>query len=268
MLGHKRLSQKFWHYRRCFLLRWMQWDLFDLVIYENLNAYDEKILEIQNFVLTHILRIWRMKYLSINQHTQKCFNVILYGEITFIEYPNAYEIAWKNKDSHWSQKKDRELLGDETSYLIAVRAVMHLAKNTIPDIFSVVNLLERLSSSPTKVHSNSLITHLNILEGSWTWIYSISRNPIHNWLVMEMHNIYMHKARSQKYYLLTYGGTLISWQIIKQTLITTSSNHAEIKALREASRECIWLRSMAHHIQKMCVFHFKKNISTIIYEDN
>ena len=35
-----------------------------------------------------------------------------------------------------------------------------------------------------------------------------------------------HKARSQTGYLFTYGGTAISWQSTKQSIIATSSNHA------------------------------------------
>ena len=54
----------------------------------------------------------------------------------------------------------------------------------------------------------------------------------------------------------------------KQTLVATSSNHAEIIAMHEASRECVWLRSMTQHIQKMCEFHLEKRIPTILYEDN
>lgn len=56
-----------------------------------------------------------------------------------------------------------------------------------------------------------------------------------------------HKARSQTGYLYTCGGTFISWQSVKKTIMATSSNHSEILANHEASRECVWLRSMTHH---------------------
>ncbi|GKC08151.1 putative RNA-directed DNA polymerase [Tanacetum coccineum] len=36
----------------------------------------------------------------------------------------------------------------------------------------------------------------------------------------------------------------ISRRSQKQTLVATSSNHAEVIALHEARRECVWLRSM------------------------
>uniref|UniRef100_A0A7N2R559 Uncharacterized protein n=1 Tax=Quercus lobata TaxID=97700 RepID=A0A7N2R559_QUELO len=52
-----------------------------------------------------------------------------------------------------------------------------------------------------------------------------------------------HKGQSQTGYLFTYENTAISWRSVKQTISATSSNHAEIIAIHEASRECVWLRS-------------------------
>ncbi|GJT81215.1 retrotransposon protein, putative, ty1-copia subclass [Tanacetum coccineum] len=57
-----------------------------------------------------------------------------------------------------------------------------------------------------------------------------------------------HKARSQTGYVFLNGGTAISWRSQKQTLVATSSNHAEVIALHEARRECVWLRSMTQLI--------------------
>ena len=47
-----------------------------------------------------------------------------------------------------------------------------------------------------------------------------------------------HKERSQTGYSFSYNGTTISWRSAKQTLTATTSNHAEILALHEVSREC------------------------------
>ena len=77
-----------------------------------------------------------------------------------------------------------------------------------------------------------------------------------------------HKARSQTGYVFNYNGTAISWRSVKQTMVATSSNHSEIITIHEASRECIWLRSMIHHIQESCGLSFVKNKPTILFEDN
>ena len=64
------------------------------------------------------------------------------------------------------------------------------------------------------------------------------------------------------------GGTAISWRSIKQSIVVTSSNHAETITIHEASRECVWLRSMIHCIQEKCGLKKDVKLRTIIFEDN
>jgi hypothetical protein len=45
-----------------------------------------------------------------------------------------------------------------------------------------------------------------------------------------------------------HDGTAISWKSSKQTMVATSTNHSEIISLFGASRECVWLRRMVHHV--------------------
>ena len=56
-------------------------------------------------------------------------------------------------------------------------------------------------------------------------------------------------------------------EIIQANLVATSTNHSEIIALYEASRECVWLRRMINHIQQLCDIG-SITIPMIIYEDN
>jgi len=77
-----------------------------------------------------------------------------------------------------------------------------------------------------------------------------------------------HYARSQTGYVFTHGGTAISWRSMKQTMAATSSNHAEILAMHEASRESVWMRSMTQHIRTTCGMIKGKDPPTILYEDN
>ena len=48
-----------------------------------------------------------------------------------------------------------------------------------------------------------------------------------------------HKVLSHIGYIFTYGNTITSWRLVKQTMVATSSNHSEILAMHEASRECV-----------------------------
>ncbi|KAM1359571.1 hypothetical protein ACFX2F_046528 [Malus domestica] len=58
-----------------------------------------------------------------------------------------------------------------------------------------------------------------------------------------------YRVSSQTSYVFTVGDTAISWKSTKQTLVVTFSNHAEILALHEVSRECFWLRAAMEHIR-------------------
>ena len=51
-------------------------------------------------------------------------------------------------------------------------------------------------------------------------------------------------------------------------MVATSSNHSKILAIHEASRECIWLRSMIQHIWESCELSSIKGELTILFEDN
>ena len=48
----------------------------------------------------------------------------------------------------------------------------------------------------------------------------------------------------------------------------TSSDHAEIFVIHEASRECVWLRNMVQHIRESRGIVSNKDPPTILYEDN
>nr|AEL30347.1 copia-like polyprotein [Arachis hypogaea] len=60
----------------------------------------------------------------------------------------------------------------------------------------------------------------------------------------------------------------ISWRSTKQMIAATSSNHAEILAIHEASRECFWLRSLIQYILSSCGLIDHKIAPTVLFEDN
>ena len=174
------------------------------------------------------------------------------------------------KDHFRPKGNDEEPLGPEVPYPSVIGALMYLASHTRPDISFAVNLLARYSSSPTRRH--------------WTWIKQIFRYLRGT---MDMGLYYSlssksglvgyadagflsdpHNGRSQTGYVFLYGGTAISWCSTKQTITATSSNHAEILAIHEANRECVWLRSIINHIHKTCGLSYQREVPTILYEDN
>ena len=145
---------------------------------------------------------------------------------------------------------------------------MYLANYTRPDISFSVNLLSRYSFSPTQRHWNEVKHVLRYLQGTMNMGLFYPKIPKLE-LIGYADAGYLsdpHHGRSQTGYLFTSGDTTISWRSVKQTITATSSNHAELLALHEASRECVWLRSMIQHIQKNCGLSSGRMDATIIYE--
>lgn len=110
---------------------------------------------------------------------------------------------------------------------------------------------------------------LGIFETKLIWDYYNIINPKPFWLVKQIQVIYqIQKTRSQTGCLFNNGDTNISWRSVKQSLVATSSNHAEILVIYETSRECVWLRSICQHIHESCGLPYDWTIPTILFEDN
>jgi hypothetical protein len=148
------------------------------------------------------------------------------------------------------REDDEKILDPEVPYLSAIDALMYLANCTWPDIAFSVNLLARYSSAPTRRHWNGVKHVLHYLRGTTDMrlFYSKGSNSQLIGYVDAGFFSDPHKGRSQIGYLFTCGSTAISWRSVKQTLVASSLNHLEIIAIYEASRECIWLRSLIQHI--------------------
>ena len=139
---------------------------------------------------------------------------------------------------------------------------MYLATCTRPDIDFPVNLLVKYSYAPTQRHWISIKHILRYLKGASDMGLFYSKESKQQ-LPEYADAGYLsdpHKGRSQTGYVFSCNGAATSWKSVKQTMVATSSNHSKILALHEASRECIWLRSMIQHIQESCGLPFPKTI--------
>ena len=147
------------------------------------------------------------------------------------------------KKNHFHPKEENEaLLGSEVPYLSAIGALLYLADCTRPDIVFSINLLTRFSSTPTRRHWNGVKHILRYLRGTTNFGLFYSKESTLKGYADFGYLSDTHKASSQTGYVFTCSNTAISWRSTKQTLTATSSNHYEIIALHEASRECVWLR--------------------------
>ncbi|GKB20373.1 copia protein [Tanacetum coccineum] len=205
-----------------------------------------------NEVVVHLKEEFEMKDLA------KSLSTLMVGRLLNVD-----------NDPFQPCEEDQDVLGPEVPYLSAIGALMYLTNCTRPDISFAVNLLARFSSSPTKRHWNGIKHIFRYLRGTTDLGLFYSNNSKQG-LVGYADASYLsdpHKARSQTGYVFLNGGTTISWRSQKQTLVATSSNHAEVIALHEASRECVWLRSMTQLIVTSCGLNVEKS-PTIIHEDN
>ncbi|XP_048604757.1 secreted RxLR effector protein 161-like [Brassica napus] len=173
------------------------------------------------------------------------------------------------RDPFRPYKDSEKTLDPEVPYMSAIGGLLYLAKCTRPDIAFATNLLARYSSAPTRRHWDGINHVFRYLQGTIDLGLMYFRKPEFG-MVGFADAGYLsdpHKARSQTGYVFTIGGTAISWRSQKQTLVATSSNHAETIALHEACRECVWLWSMSHHMQESSGIVNEKE-PTKIFEDN
>ncbi|XP_048619922.1 secreted RxLR effector protein 161-like [Brassica napus] len=158
-------------------------------------------------------------------------------------------------DPFGPKKKDEEVLGPEVPYQSAIGALMYLASHTRPDICFAVILLSRFSSCPTQRHWNGIKHLFRYLQGTKDLGLFYTDRPKES-LVGYADAGYLsdpHNARSQTGYVFIHGGAAVCWRSTKQSLVATSSNHAEIIAMYEASHSGLAVG---------------KEAPTVIYEDN
>ncbi|XP_070008795.1 secreted RxLR effector protein 161-like [Nicotiana sylvestris] len=175
-----------------------------------------------------------------------------------------------NKDPFCPHENDEELLGAEIPYFSVIGALMYHTNNSRPDIAFPISLLSRFSSSPTRRHWNGIKHLFRYLRGTIDMGLFYSNESMSQ-LIGYADTGYLsdpHKGGSQTGYLFTCGVTAISWCSIKQMMVATSSNHVEIMAIHEVSRECVLLISVTRHIQEICGLSWGNDMPIILYEDN
>jgi hypothetical protein len=166
-------------------------------------------------------------------------------------------------------EEEEEEFPDKSRYLAAVGALLYLSTNTRPDISFAVSVLARHSQKPEARHWNGVKHLFRYLRGTEDLGLCYTKE--------ETSEIIGHAdagfksdestGKSQTGYIFLKNNSPISWKSVKQTVTATSSNHSELIAFHEATREAVWLRNMNKIIMEQCEItqDFKP---TIIFEDN
>jgi hypothetical protein len=216
-----------------------------------------------------------------SNYTQKVLRRFSHHDAKSLPTPMIVRTLDINKDPFRPKGDDEEILSPECSYLGAIGALLYLAQCTRPDISFAVNCLARHSTAPTRRHWNGIKDIFRYLSGTmdmglfYPYASSSESTPLgtrnNATLVGYADAGYLsdpHKGRSQSGYVFTIGNTAISWRSRKQTLVATSTNHSELIALYEATRECVWLRAFIGHIRSTCELSHDPDEPIVIYEDN
>jgi hypothetical protein len=173
------------------------------------------------------------------------------------------------------KRANEQVLSSKYPYKEAIGALLYLANCSRPDIAFATSVLARYTSEPTKRHWAGIKQVLRYLAG--TVNYGLFYRKGKHTLYSNTNNLegyadagYLsdpHRGRSQTGYVFMCSEAPIAWRSTKQTLVATSTNQAEIIALYEASRECVWLRRFITFIHSS--LGIKQQLKpTTIHEDN
>ena len=203
-------------------------------------------------------------------YTKKVLKRFKFDSAYPLSSPMVVRSLQLEKDPYRPKEENEEALGPNAPYLAAIGALMYLANNTRPDIAFAVNLLARYSSVPTERHWAGIKHIFRYLKGTEDYglFYQDNSSGTITGYADAGYLSDPHKGRSQTGYVFMRQGAAISWKSTKQSLVATSSTYAEMIALYEASRECVWLRAIDKFILNASGLSSENSTPTIIYEDN
>lgn len=182
-----------------------------------------------------------------------------------------------------TKKMSPETTGDIESmnnlpYRELIGSLMYLAVGTRPDIAFAMSVLSRFVSNPGEQHWNAALHVLRYLRGTpdHGLHYGRPSSPIGEMnaeILQALENGTFgyvdadwatdpETSKSISGQVFVMNGSAISWRSKQQSIIATSTCHAEYIAACEAARECVWLREMLSEMG------FAAVKPTCIFEDN
>lgn len=160
--------------------------------------------------------------------------------------------------------KSPEVQTDEYPKLIG--SLLYLANNSRPDISAPVNLLSQHVKGTRLIDWNEVRRVCKYLKSTMNYELKLSdRTAKDQDLVGYADANWAEDRETRKSnggYLFKLNGGTVSWSSKKQGCVTTSSTHAELVALSEASRECVWMRELLDYLDQ------PQDAPTKIFEDN
>ena len=146
---------------------------------------------------------------------------------------------------------------------------MYLATFTHPDISFVVSTLGRHFQKPTVRHWTGVKHLFRYLRGTEDLGLLYSRDGATRFVgyADAGYKSDSKSGKSQTGYIFIKNGAPVSWKSMKQFVTATSTNHAELIAFHEASREFVWLRTMECLVMSQASIALAEE-PTVIHKDN
>ena len=211
-------------------------------------------------------------YIDQNSYTKKLLNKFnIYNNNKYIpkSIPGAPGIKLKRNTTQASET-------DIKDYQQQIGSLLYLALKTRPDINYTVNNCARFMSNPNKEHFNAIknIWQYLLAYESFGLIYDCSGQDLYikgycdsDW----GNDLEARKSTSAYIYSLVSDlGTNnpISWNTQLQKTIALSSCEAEYMALKEATKEAIYLNNMLSYLNNNLKLNYKTSIPTILVDSD
>ena len=147
-----------------------------------------------------------------------------------------------------------------------VGGLLHLARNTRPDISFAVSLLSRFMQKPRELHWRFLKRLLRYIKTTnfYSLVFKKNNKTCMPKLIGFTDSDYagsLDDRKSTSGYAFNYGECLISWHSSRQKTVSLSSTEAEYIGLTSAVKELIWLNQLLSELNRQ-VFQL------VIYCDN
>lgn len=139
------------------------------------------------------------------------------------------------------EEEEEEEIADKSKYLTAVGAFVYLTIHTRHDIAFATSISTRHSQNPTTRHWNGVNHLMRYLSGTTNLrlYYQKTNNSEIVGFADSGFRIDKIADRSQIRYIFLKNGAPISWKYVKQTVTATLTNHTELLAFHEATRESV-----------------------------
>ena len=133
---------------------------------------------------------------------------------------------------------------DPTLYRSMVGKLLHLT-HTRPDITYAVSVVSRYMQTPQTSHLHAVKRIFRYLAGTWDSgiLFRRGGEGITGYSDSDYAGD-IESGRSTSGFVFCFGASPITWYSKKQPTVALSSTEAEYRALSEAAREAVWLRTL------------------------